>query len=113
MARIGVQEVQKVQDVQDVQKVQEVQTVQEVQKVQKVQGVQTVQGVQLRPIRGRKGIYWTRLNGIERKLNEEGDFRTVFERFWTNLTSPAQIRNFAMQFSSNNLHLSGATELLA
>ena len=66
-----------------------------------------------RPIRDRKGIYWTGLNGIERKLNEMGDFRTVLERFWTNLTSPAQIRNFAMQFASNNIHLSGATELLA
>ena len=98
MARIGVQEVQ------DVQKVQG---------VQRVQGVQKVQGVQLRPIRDRKGIYWTRLNGIERKLNEKGDYRTVLERFWTNLTSPAQIRNFAMQFASNNIHLSGATELLA
>ena len=107
MAQIGVQDVQKVQDVQDVQKVQTVQT---------VQGGQKVQGVQLRPIRpirDRKGIYWTRLNGIEWKLNVKGDFRTVLERFWTNLTSPAQIRNFAMQFASNNIHLSGATELLA
>ena len=55
MARIGVQEGQKVQTVQE---------------VQKVQGGQKVQGVQLRHIRGRKGIYWTRLNGIERKLNK-------------------------------------------
>ena len=61
MARIGVQEVQKVQGVQMVQEVQEVQT---------VQGGQKVQGVQLRPISDRKEIYWTRLNGIERKLNE-------------------------------------------
>ena len=90
--------------------------VQKVQDVQEVQGGQTVQGGQLcpiRPIRGRKGNYWTGLNGIERKLNVKGDFRTVLERFWTNLTSPAQIRNFAMQFASNNIHLSGATELLA
>ena len=90
--------------------------VQKVQDVQEVQGVQTVQGGQLcpiRPIRDRKGIYWMGLNGIERRLNVKGDFRTVLERFWTNLTSPAQIRNFAMQFASNNIHLSGATELLA
>ena len=107
MTRIGVQEVQ------DVQKVQDVQDVQKVQTVQTVQGGQKVQGVQLRPLCGRKEIYWTGLNGIERRLNVKGDFRTVLERFWTNLTSPAQIRNFAMQFASNNIHLSGATELLA